>query len=86
MPKGSTNLASYTGSPADLLSDDFKQSQYGRIILPFTILRRLECVLDPKKDQFLDQIKKQQSMSLEDSARDMIFLKAAEPPRVWHIL
>ena len=30
---------------ADLLRGDFKQLQYGRIILPFTLLRRLECVL-----------------------------------------
>nr|WP_084153527.1 type I restriction-modification system subunit M N-terminal domain-containing protein [Rheinheimera baltica] len=30
----------------DLLRGDFKQSQYGRIILSFTLLRRLECVLE----------------------------------------
>ncbi len=32
-----------------LLRGDFKQSQYGRIILPFTLLRRLECVLEATK-------------------------------------
>ena len=32
---------------------DFKRSQYGRIILPFTVLRRLECVLAPRKDAIL---------------------------------
>jgi hypothetical protein len=36
------NLASYCWSIADLLRGDFRQSQYGRIILPFTLLRRLE--------------------------------------------
>ncbi|WP_022660489.1 type I restriction-modification system subunit M [Paucidesulfovibrio longus] len=38
---------------ADLLRGDFKQSQYGRVILPFTLLRRLECVLEPTKDAVL---------------------------------
>ena len=32
---------------ADLLRGDFKQSEYGRVILPFTVLRRLDCVLAP---------------------------------------
>jgi type I restriction enzyme M protein len=36
------NLAAFCWSIADLLRGDFKQSQYGRIILPFTLLRRLE--------------------------------------------
>ena len=45
-----TNLASDIWSLADLLRGDFKQSQYGRIILPFMLLRRLECVLEPTKD------------------------------------
>jgi type I restriction enzyme M protein len=31
---------------ADLLRGDFKQSEYGRIILPFTVLRRLDCLFD----------------------------------------
>jgi type I restriction enzyme M protein len=35
------------------LRGDFKQSQYGRVILPFTILRRLECVLAARKPQVL---------------------------------
>ena len=37
-----STLASLIWSVADLLRGDFKQSQYGRIILPFTVLRRLE--------------------------------------------
>ncbi|WP_269429766.1 type I restriction-modification system subunit M N-terminal domain-containing protein [Thauera sp. SWB20] len=37
------------GSVADLLRGDFKQSEYGRVILPFTVLRRLDCVLAPTK-------------------------------------
>ena len=38
---------------ADLLRGDYKQSDYGKIILPFTLLRRLECVLAPTRDAVL---------------------------------
>lgn len=38
---------------ADLLRGDFKQSQYGRVILPFTLLRRLGGVLAPTKAEVL---------------------------------
>ena len=34
---------------ADLLRGDYKQSEYGKVILPFTVLRRLDCVLESTK-------------------------------------
>jgi trans-aconitate methyltransferase len=37
-------LSSFIWSVADLLREDYKQSEYGRVILPFTVLRRLDCV------------------------------------------
>ena len=37
----SQNLSSFIWSVADLLRGDYKQSEYGRVILPFTVLRRL---------------------------------------------
>ncbi|WP_232846178.1 type I restriction-modification system subunit M N-terminal domain-containing protein [Amphritea pacifica] len=40
-----SQTAAFIWSVADLLRGDFRQSQYGRGILPFTLLRRLECVL-----------------------------------------
>jgi len=45
MSNNFSQTAAYIWNLADLLRGDFKQSQYGRIILPFTVLRRLECVL-----------------------------------------
>ena len=42
-------LSALIWSVADLLRGDFKQSEYGRVILPFTVLRRLDCVLEPTK-------------------------------------
>ncbi|MEI2735389.1 MAG: type I restriction-modification system subunit M N-terminal domain-containing protein [Rhodoblastus sp.] len=39
-------LSSFIWSVADLLRGDYKQSDYGKVILPFTVLRRLDCVLE----------------------------------------
>lgn len=49
------NLADFIWSVADVLRGDFRQSIYGRIILPFTLLRRLECVLEPTRDKVRSQ-------------------------------
>jgi len=46
-------LSAFIWSVADLLRGDFKQSEYGRVILPFTVLRRLDCVLEPTKKAVL---------------------------------
>ena len=43
------NLSSFIWSVADLLRGDYKQSEYGRVILPLVVLRRLDCVLEPTK-------------------------------------
>lgn len=49
------NLADFIWNVADVLRGDFKQSIYGRIILPFTLLRRLECVLEPTRSKVRSQ-------------------------------
>jgi type I restriction enzyme M protein len=46
-------LSSFIWSVADLLRGDYKQSEYGKVILPFTVLRRLDCVLEPTKEAVL---------------------------------
>ncbi|MCC7066646.1 MAG: SAM-dependent DNA methyltransferase [Planctomycetes bacterium] len=50
------NLSSFLWSVADLLRGDFKQSEYGKVILPFTVLRRLDCVLAPTKAAVLAEL------------------------------
>ncbi|WP_186223231.1 type I restriction-modification system subunit M [Burkholderia gladioli] len=49
-------LSSFIWSVADLLRGDYKQSEYGKVILPFTILRRLDCVLDATKPKVLTEL------------------------------
>lgn len=49
------NNASFIWSIAELLRGDFKQSEYGKIVLPFTILRRLDCLLEKTKQDVLNE-------------------------------
>jgi type I restriction enzyme M protein len=60
-----TNQASFIWSVADLLRGPFKQSEYGRIILPFTVLRRLECVLEPTRDAVLASYREYETEGLD---------------------
>jgi len=76
MSQSSNNLAAYSWSIADLLRGDFKQSQYGRIILPFTLLRRLECVLAPSKPAVLAEVDKLAKQNLPEEAREKLLLRA----------
>ena len=50
------NLSSFIWSVADLLRGDYKQSEYGKVILPFTVLRRLDCVLEATKPAVLAEL------------------------------
>lgn len=66
------NNANFIWSIADLLRGPYKPHQYGAIVLPFTILRRLDAVLEPTKQAVLDEAKKR-----GDSASASVFLAKA---------
>jgi type I restriction enzyme M protein len=51
------NHAAFIWSVADLLRGDYKQSEYGKVILPLTVIRRLDCVLEPNKQAVLEKHK-----------------------------
>ena len=76
MSQNTNNLAAFIWSLADLLRGDFKQSQYGRIILPFTLLRRLECVLESSKEAVLKQVPAVEKMNLPEEAQEKLLLRA----------
>jgi type I restriction enzyme M protein len=61
-----TRLASFIWSVADLLRGDYKQSEYGKVILPFTVLRRLDCVLAPTKQAVLERKAKLESQGIKN--------------------
>lgn len=71
-----SSTAAFLWSVADLLRGDFKQSQYGRIILPFTLLRRLECVLESSKSDVLAKYEAVKAMPFE--AQDKLLTHAAK--------
>jgi len=60
---------------ADLLRGDYKQSDYGKVILPMTVLRRLDCVLASSKEKVLAYLSKVDS--LKESAKDIALNKIA---------
>ncbi|MEF3764090.1 class I SAM-dependent DNA methyltransferase [Escherichia coli] len=71
-----SSVAAFLWSVADLLRGDFKQSQYGRIILPFTLLRRLECVLEATKPDVLAKFDAVKALPIE--AQDKLLTHAAQ--------
>lgn len=60
---------------AELLRGDYKQSDYGKVILPLTVLRRLDCVLSPTKQKVLDYLPKVERLS--DHVKDLTLNKIA---------
>ena len=57
-------LSSFIWSVADLLRGDYKQSDYGKVILPLTVLRRLDCILAPTKDAVLAELAAKTAMGM----------------------
>jgi type I restriction enzyme M protein len=60
------NHVQFIWSVADLLRGDYKQSEYGRVILPLTVLRRLDCVLEPSKQAVLEKHKELRKKKLKN--------------------
>ncbi|HCG6076024.1 SAM-dependent DNA methyltransferase [Vibrio parahaemolyticus] len=75
-----SQAAAFIWSVADLLRGDFKQSQYGRVILPFTLLRRLECVLEPSKDAVVAEHERIKAMNLPEEAQEKFLMRATQSP------
>jgi len=71
-----SQVAAFIWSVADLLRGDFKQSQYGRVILPFTLLRRLECVLAESKAAVVAEYERIQPLNLPEDAQEKFLLRA----------
>ena len=78
-------LGGFVWSIAEILRGDFKQSEYGKIILPFIVLRRLDCLLEASKRDVLEAAKGL-SDAVDDPTRDMILFGAAgENTKVYNL-
>ena len=62
------SLSAFIWSVADLLRGDYKQSEYGKVILPFTVLRRLDCVLEATKPAVLKEFEARQKAGVNPDA------------------
>jgi type I restriction enzyme M protein len=62
-PTGFADKVTFVWSVADLLRGDFKAHEYGQVILPLVVLRRLECALEPTKPAVLAK-----AQELQDNA------------------
>lgn len=62
---------------ADLLRGPYRPPQYERVILPMTVLRRFDCVLEPTKEKVLAEHARLKDSRLNDDAIDKLLNKAA---------
>lgn len=65
------NLSAFVWGIAELLRGDFRQSEYGKVILPFVVLRRLDCLLEKTKPAVLESAAGLPA-DIDDAARDAI--------------
>jgi len=65
-PVNHSEIVSFIWGVADLIRDTFKRGKYQDIILPLTVLRRLDCVLAPTKQRVLETQAKLKDKKLEN--------------------
>lgn len=66
MVNGFNEKVDFIWSIADLLRGDYKQSEYQKVILPLTVLRRLDCVTEPNKEEVLQKHEELQEQGIEN--------------------
>ncbi|WP_203290774.1 type I restriction-modification system subunit M [Maricaulis parjimensis] len=74
-PTNVQGLANFAWSIAELLRGDFKQSEYGKVVLPFVVMRRLDAILEPTKEAVLSAAANLPE-DIDDETRRMILLGA----------
>lgn len=65
------SLSAFVWSIAETLRGSFKQSEYGKVVLPFVVLRRLDCILESSKANVLEMAGTLPE-DIDDEARDTI--------------
>jgi type I restriction enzyme M protein len=81
MAQNFTEIANFLWSVADLLRGDYKQADYGKIIMPFALLRRLDCVLESTKDDVLAEYAKRK----DDGVQLDLFLQRKSKQSFYNI-
>ncbi|NHN42529.1 SAM-dependent DNA methyltransferase [Halorubellus sp. JP-L1] len=68
MVENFSEKADFIWEIADLLRGDYKQSEYQKVVLPLTVLRRLDCVTEPTKDEVLARAAELEDAGIENKA------------------
>jgi len=68
------NYASFVWGVADRLRGTYKRHEYGKVILPFVVLRRLDCTLEATKKEVLVKAK---GLKSEDASRGFLLQKVS---------
>src|SRR3954453_10620818 len=74
--EGFADKVGFIWSIAELLRGDYKQSEYGKVMLPLTVLRRLDCVLEPTKAKVLERARTLPAKA-DDAMKDMMLGQTA---------
>jgi len=81
MKKENQDLVSFIWKIANQLRGPYRPPQYRRVMLPMTVLRRMDCVLEPTKDAVLAKYKKLLAQELPDKAIEKILGETAAEGR-----
>jgi len=74
--KNFQSKVNFIWSVADLLRGDYKPFEYGKVMLPLTVLRRLDCVLEPTKAKVLERASTLPARA-DDAMKDMMLGQTA---------
>jgi type I restriction enzyme M protein len=77
---GHHQLADFIWKIADQLRGDYQPDEYEKVILPFTLLRRLDCVLGDSHDKVRQQYDKLMAKSTNPATIDKILCRTAGQP------
>jgi len=82
MKKNFQDKVNFIFSIADVLRGPYRPNQYGKVILPMTVLRRLDCVLAPTKAKVLDEFAKHKDRP--DEVREKLLNRMVGPTAQFH--
>ncbi|MCY4150447.1 MAG: class I SAM-dependent DNA methyltransferase [Gammaproteobacteria bacterium] len=78
-------MSSLVWAIAEILRGDFKQSEYGKVILPFVVLRRLDCILESTKEDVLNVAKTLHDDMYDDARNQILYAAAGYNVKVYNL-
>lgn len=81
MVNGHQEIIGFIWNIANKLRGPYRPPQYRKVMLPMTVLRRLDCVLEPTKDKVLAEYKRLREKGLKDNALHAALAKSASKDR-----